>query len=74
MLELIIAPVTKISDVLAKPTGTLVTQVLLSTSYFVTGEETVLSAIILPFGIGWLLTVGVDVILFKETVPALNNR
>jgi hypothetical protein len=68
-----IAPVIKISEVLAKPNGTFVIHVLLFASYFVTGDETLLSATILPLGIGKFVTAGVDVILLNVAVPALNK-
>jgi hypothetical protein len=46
-----------------KPTGTLVTHILCVRSNVVTGVTTVLSAIIIPVGIGVLLTAGVAVML-----------
>ena len=67
-------PVINISEVLVKPTGTLVIHVLLAASYLVIGAETVLSAIIFPAGIGVSVTVGEEVILLKVTVPKLNKR
>src|SRR5215217_7911467 len=65
--EVIIAPVTKMSEVLLKPGGTLVIQLFVATSYIVDGTVVPATATIFPLGIKALSPLD-----FKEEVMLLN--